>query len=67
MPLLSLSNCFSEDELAAWHRRPSERLENDSFALTTEPKIDGLAISLVYERGLSCRGPPGETAATERM
>ncbi|MBK6560706.1 NAD-dependent DNA ligase LigA [Candidatus Amarobacter glycogenicus] len=56
VPLLSLSNCFSEDELAAWHRRASERLENDSFALTTEPKIDGLAISLVYERGRFVQG-----------
>ena len=51
VPLLSLSNCFSEDELAAWHRRATDRLGNDRFAMTTEPKIDGLAISLVYENG----------------
>jgi len=50
-PLLSLSNCFSEDELAAWHRRAADRLGNNGFAITTEPKIDGLAISLVYENG----------------
>ena len=56
VPLLSLSNCFSEDELAAWHRRAAERLENDSFAITTEPKIDGLAISLVYENGRFVQG-----------
>lgn len=56
VPLLSLSNCFSEDDLAAWHRRAAERLGNDSFTITTEPKIDGLAISLVYERGRFVQG-----------
>jgi len=56
LPLLSLSNCFSDDELAAWHRRASDRLGRDEFALTTEPKIDGLAISLVYENGRFVQG-----------
>lgn len=56
VPLLSLSNCFSDDDLAAWHRRASERLESESFAITTEPKIDGLAISLVYENGRLVQG-----------
>ncbi|MGE0598993.1 MAG: NAD-dependent DNA ligase LigA [Dehalococcoidia bacterium] len=56
VPLLSLSNCFSEEDLASWHRRAAERLGNDSFAITTEPKIDGLAISLVYERGRFVQG-----------
>jgi DNA ligase (NAD+) len=56
VPLLSLSNCFTEQELAAWHRRASERIGNDGFAITTEPKIDGLAISLVYENGRFVQG-----------
>jgi DNA ligase (NAD+) len=56
VPLLSLSNCFTNDELAAWHRRASERLGNDAYAITTEPKIDGLAITLTYEDGLLVRG-----------
>ena len=56
VPLLSLSNCFTNEDLAAWHRRASERLGNDSFAITTEPKIDGLAISLVYENGRFAQG-----------
>ncbi len=56
VPLLSLSNCFSEDELAAWQRRAAERLGNERFAVTTEPKIDGLAISLVYENGRFVQG-----------
>lgn len=56
LPLLSLSNCFSDDELAAWHRRASDRLGRGEFAITTEPKIDGLAISLVYENGRFVQG-----------
>lgn len=55
-PLLSLSNCFSAEELAAWHRRAADRLERSEFALTSEPKIDGLAISLVYENGRFVQG-----------
>ncbi len=56
VPLLSLSNCFSEDDLAAWHRRAADRVGADRFALTSEPKIDGLAISLVYENGRFIQG-----------
>lgn len=56
VPLLSLSNCFSEAELQAWHRRAAERVGTDSFPITTEPKIDGLAIALVYENGRFVQG-----------
>lgn len=56
LPLLSLSNCFSDDELRAWHRRASERLGRDDFRMTTEPKVDGLAIALVYEDGRFVQG-----------
>ena len=56
LPLLSLSNCFSDEELQAWHRRASERLGREEFALTTEPKIDGLAVALVYEDGKFVQG-----------
>ena len=55
-PLLSLSNATSETELADWLRRAAERADRDEFALTTEPKIDGLAISLVYENGRLAHG-----------
>ena len=55
-PLLSLSNAASEAELADWLRRAAERADRDDFALTTEPKIDGLAISLVYENGRLAHG-----------
>ena len=56
VPLLSLSNCFSEAELQAWHRRAAERVGTDGFPITTEPKIDGLAIALVYENGRFVQG-----------
>ena len=55
-PLLSLSNATTDDDLADWHRRAAERAGRDDFALTTEPKIDGLAISLTYEGGTFVQG-----------
>ena len=54
--LLSLGNASSAEDLADWHRRASERAGRDDFALTTEPKIDGLAISLTYEGGSLVQG-----------
>ena len=60
-PMLSLANARNEDELAAWVVR-SERylarqgVEMGEVRFVTEPKIDGLAISLVYEDGLLVRG-----------
>lgn len=53
VPMLSLDNAFDEIELAAFARRVNERLERsaDDLAFCCEPKLDGLAISLVYERG----------------
>ncbi len=55
-PLLSLGNASSSEDLADWHRRAAERAGRDDFALTTEPKIDGLAISLTYEGGRFVQG-----------
>ena len=54
--LLSLSNCFSREELDAWLRRASDRALGDDFAITSEPKIDGLAVALVYEDGKFVQG-----------
>ena len=60
-PMLSLSNARNEEELAAWVVR-SERylarqgVEMGDVRFVTEPKIDGLAISLVYEDGVLVRG-----------
>ncbi|HXK33447.1 MAG TPA: NAD-dependent DNA ligase LigA, partial [Dehalococcoidia bacterium] len=51
VPLLSLANAFKEEDLRAWHRRVSNMVERDDFAMVCEPKIDGLACALVYEEG----------------
>ncbi len=56
VPMLSLANAFTESELQAWHRRLVERMDDEPCLLTSEPKIDGLAIALVYERGLFVQG-----------
>ncbi len=60
-PLFSLANARNEEELRAWHVRVGKLLAERGIdpgraALVTEPKIDGLAISLVYEEGLLSRG-----------
>ena len=39
------------DELRAWHARVARLLERDDFALVCEPKIDGLAVSVIYRDG----------------
>lgn len=55
-PLLSLSNATTDEDLADWRRRAAERAGRDDFPLTTEPKIDGLAIALTYEGGRFVQG-----------
>ena len=55
-PMLSLANTYSEEEAREFDRRVRERLDNESFHYTAELKIDGVAISLIYEDGLLTRG-----------
>jgi DNA ligase (NAD+) len=55
-PLLSLANAFSDEELAAWHKRVSNLLSRSQFDLVCEPKIDGLAVALTYVDGLLATG-----------
>jgi DNA ligase (NAD+) len=54
VPMLSLSNAFSEEELRQFDERVRRRLEAPDEVLTyvVEPKLDGLALELVYERGV---------------
>jgi len=54
--MLSLNNAFDEGEVAAFDRRVREALEADEIEYTAEPKFDGLAINLVYDRGTLARG-----------
>lgn len=52
IPMLSLDNVFSEEELHAFYKRVQGRLGSDaSIEFAAEPKLDGLAISIVYEKG----------------
>jgi DNA ligase (NAD+) len=60
-PMLSLGNVRSEQELRAWVERmrnhlAREGIEAPSFTFVVEPKIDGLAISLLYRDGVLERG-----------
>jgi DNA ligase (NAD+) len=51
VPMLSLANAFSADTLRAWHERITRLLGREIRDFTIEPKIDGLAIMLRYEKG----------------
>ena len=55
-PLLSLGNSFSEEELRNWYRRVTNLAERTNIPLVAEPKIDGLAVALVYENGAFVQG-----------
>ena len=55
-PMLSLGNAFDYSELEAWHRRVSGLLGGASFEMVCELKIDGLAVSLIYENGVLVQG-----------
>jgi len=48
IPLLSLGNAFSAEELLAWHTRTSKLAGSEQFNLVCEHKIDGLAVALTY-------------------
>ena len=52
VPMLSLGNAFSEDEVADFHRRVVQGLESETITFAAEPKLDGVAISLTYVDGL---------------
>lgn len=57
IPMLSLDNAFSEDELRDFDRRVRSRLADDqSFHYACEPKLDGIAASLLYVDGILVRG-----------
>ncbi|WP_394193944.1 NAD-dependent DNA ligase LigA [Pseudoalteromonas atlantica] len=53
VPMLSLDNAFSEEEFAAFNRRVKERLmDNSELTFCCEPKLDGLAVSILYRDGV---------------
>lgn len=56
VPMMSLDNAFSFDELQAWTQRTARGLERDAERFVCELKIDGLAVSLRYEQGQLVQG-----------
>ncbi len=55
IPMLSLGNVFSDEELADFDRRVRQGLGIDEVEYCAEPKLDGLAISIRYENGVLVR------------
>ena len=56
LPMLSLANAMNPEQLEAWYRRVRSLAEVDQFDMVCEPKIDGLAVALVYEDGRFTQG-----------
>ena len=57
MPMLSLANAMNEDELAAFDTRVKKGLGTEKdLEYMAEPKLDGLAVELVYENGFFVNG-----------
>ena len=56
LPMQSLNNCFSEEELEEFDRRVREGLGRDAVHYVAEPKLDGLAVSLIYQNGVFTQG-----------
>ena len=54
-PMLSLTDAFSFEELGEWEKR-NKKIEKREFDFFAELKIDGLAVSLIYENGIFVRG-----------
>ena len=54
--MLSLGNAFDPESLEAWYKRVKNLLDDADFSMTCELKIDGLAVSLIYEDGVLVQG-----------
>ncbi len=55
VPMLSISNTYSEDELREYHNRVVRGLNGKKPEYVVQPKVDGVAISLIYEEGVFLR------------
>ena len=71
VPMLSLDNAFNEQEMSAYNKRLSDLLGVDhALEFNAEPKLDGLAVSLIYQQGTLVRaatrgdGQSGENITT---
>ena len=63
-PMLSLASAPSLEEFAEWHLRTARRLGTDRFPMNVEPKIDGLAVRLVYRNGKLAQGVTRENGSS---
>lgn len=52
VPMLSLDNAFDFEDVLQFHRRAQSALKDEGIVYSAEPKFDGLAINLRYERGI---------------
>jgi len=50
-PMLSLDNTYSEDEVANFYKRITRLLPDERIPVVIEPKVDGVAVSVMYEKG----------------
>src|SRR5882672_9902855 len=51
IPMLSLDNTYSEEEVKNFYARIQRLLPNEKIPMVIEPKVDGVAVSLIYENG----------------
>lgn len=59
VPMLSLDNAFSDTEMVDFERRIKDRInlaQDQKLIYACEPKLDGVAVSLIYQKGLLTRG-----------
>lgn len=57
VPMLSLDNAFDDEDLVSFNRRIQDRLKNtDELEFACEPKLDGIAVSLLYREGILVQG-----------
>ncbi|HRS96800.1 MAG TPA: NAD-dependent DNA ligase LigA [Smithella sp.] len=55
-PMLSLANAFSDEEILEFDRRVKRLAGTDNVSYVAEPKLDGLAVNLIYENGIFKKG-----------
>src|SRR5205809_7348499 len=51
LPMLSLDNTYSKEEVANFYKRITRLLRDEKIPVVIEPKVDGVAVSLMYENG----------------
>ena len=55
LPMLSLDNTYNKDDFFTFAQRLETQFSKETFQLTIEPKIDGVAVSITYENGVMTR------------